>query len=130
MDQSVRIGRAFRDDHLVADELELIEQAELRITEVPVAGGARSVVRQRVIRGPSMIRFTTITDEGFRSDLNRLAEASRDPDVGRRVRGWLPEPIDLVMDDGAAWRGVAVQRPLNGYGGAEAIRFNIAVPGN
>jgi hypothetical protein len=71
MDQSVRIGQAFRDDHLVADEVEFIEQAELRTTEVPVAGGGGSVVRQRVIRGPTMIRFPSITDEVFRSDLDR-----------------------------------------------------------
>lgn len=128
MDQSVRVGRAFRHGQLIADEVQLIEQAELRASELPVAGSDKSILRQRMISGPTMIRFTSIVDQSFRADLQRLADARRDPEVGRRDRGWTPEAIDLVMNDRMSFTGVQLQRPFDGFGATETIAFNAAIP--
>jgi hypothetical protein len=68
-------GRAWRDGEIIADDVELIECGGIRSTPINVAGSARQSVRPTPFRGPTTIRFRSILDPVFRSELERLAEA-------------------------------------------------------
>jgi hypothetical protein len=129
MEFLVREGRAWRDGEVVAENVEVIERVEIRTTAIPVAGANRQVVRQTTIHGQPTLRLGFVTEPVFRSELERLAEGRRNIDVGRRDRGWVPAPIELELDDGATLHDVQVQRPLDAFGGVEAIEFNVALPG-
>lgn len=127
MDPGLATGRALRDGAVLANELVLIEQAELESIALPVAGGG-TVYRHKLRHDPTLIRFLSIADRGFRSELDRLAAARREVNIGRRDRGWAPAPVDIELDNGILLRGVQVQRPLNGFGAPEAISFNVYIP--
>ena len=125
MQERIRTGRAMRDGRVIADLVEVTERVESRLTPVPLPGSASVGHKQQTIRHPTTVTFRSIADEALRGDLDRLAQAAHNVEVGRRDRGWQPDPIDIVLDDGSQALGAFVDRPFNGYGALEVIAFTL-----
>jgi hypothetical protein len=119
-------ARVFRDGEVLCEEAFVIRRAEDRSIPVDLPGRGRGI-KPNVVRGPTGIRFGGFIRTDFRAELERLALASRDDDVGRRDRGWRPR-VTVAIDESGGPReheDCYLERPINGYGAVEQIEFGL-----
>lgn len=130
IDNVVRRGQAYRDDQLVAVEVELTERFRHRQIEVPLPGTGGYGYKPETVRlGPDLVVFHQVEQE-LRDELEKLVAASRDPDLRRRHRDrlWAPKPITLVLEYEATLHGCVVRPPSESWERVEAIPFPIDLP--
>ncbi len=101
----------------------MIRRFELRAAAIPRAGSQVVSYKVLSVSGPSTIRITE-PDRELASELQRLLAGARDVEIGRRDRGWRPEPISVVVD-GVAYEQCLLDRPFNPYGTIESVEFRI-----
>lgn len=123
-------GQAYRDGRLVAAEVLLIERFQARRIAVPASAG-RSAFRQPVVRHPSSVWFSSIEDEELYRELAELIAGACDPERARPQRdsGWVPKPLDLLLDYARTVGGCVLRRPFEAVPvSPQAAEFPVAHP--
>ena len=120
-------GRAFRAGKPVCEDVEITVRWEERVSSTAPTGPNRDVLRERLLRGPSTMRFRGALSVDLRAELEALAAAARDPAERRRQSesGWAPRPIDVVLDKGPGLTGCRLSRPLETAASLTELEFDV-----
>ena len=120
-------GRAFRAGEPVCGDLEITLRWEERVGPLPLEVSNREVLRDRSLRGPATVRFSTRISRELQRELAALATAARDPNEGRRQRDaqWAPKPVDIVLDTGYDLAGCRISRPVEPMGAMSELEFGL-----
>jgi hypothetical protein len=123
MQEQSQEGAVTRDGVPLAERIVITRRFEPKMVPVPMAGQASTRYKDLSTEGPTTIRVEG-PEPGFREELERLKAAATDVEVGRRDRGWRPQPVSIEID-GESFEDCGLDRPLNGYGALEAVEFTL-----
>lgn len=126
----VRQGVA-RIDGVTVAEIELRQQWIEDRVSFPMPGATQLGVKDLSHWGQAYLRFLSVRDEGFQARLDGLVDfvfADRDRQRQLRDAGRRSLAVDLVLDDGQAFRTARVEPPTRATRSARVTEFPVFLP--